>query len=297
MMVQRQRHYGLIPDRPDPRDYLLHEHVALASVPTLPASVDLRTTGNLDDPVFEQGALGSCTANAIASALMYVQRTTKLSANVTPARLAIYYWERLIEGSTAEDAGAELRDGLKVVAGKPGYVDEAEWPYDISRFAVAPGPTVVVDAARDRVTKYLRVPISRDSMRQALAAGFPVVVGFQVFNAIESAEVARTGVLPMPGPRDQPIAGHAVLLVGYDDRSGLWTCRNSWGPDWGQGGYFTVPYGYLDNPAYASDFWTIQQEVEGGTPIPAPSDPLHELAALLRRFIIDVGSWLTRHNL
>jgi C1A family cysteine protease len=292
--------YGWRSDRPDHRDFWLHEHIALPTAATLPAAVDLRTTGNLDDPIFDQGQIGSCTANAIASALMYVQRATKLEQHITPARLALYYWERAIENSTRDDAGAELRDGLKVVAGQPGYVDEAEWPYDIARFAQAPPQAVVDEAARDKATKYMRVQVTATSMKQALAAGFPVAIGFDAFAAIESAEVASTGVLPAPGRGESPVGGHAVLLVGYDDAARTWLCRNSWGDGWGQAGYFTAPYGYLDSPTYASDFWVVTQETEGGGPAPpppAPGDPLHELGALLRQFMGAVDAWLQRHGL
>jgi C1A family cysteine protease len=263
------RAYGWKRDRSDSRDLYLADHVDLPEA--VPPRVDLRETGNLADPIFDQGQLGSCTANAIASAVQYVQRARSLTPHITPSRLALYYWERLLEGTTDEDAGAELRDGLKVVAGRPGYVDEAEWLYDVGRFAEAPPAAVLADAARDRVTTYMRVDVDMLAMKQALAAGFPVVVGFDAFSAIERADVERTGVLPMPSPGEQPIGGHAVLLVGYDDSASTWLCRNSWGPDWGQGGYFTMPYAYLASPAYASDFWTISQEIEGGQPAPPPA--------------------------
>jgi C1A family cysteine protease len=295
------RYFGLLPDRFDERDLLLHQHVSLPLAAALPPSVDLRATGALADPIFDQGELGSCTANAIAAALMYAQRAQRLLQHVTPARLALYYWERVIEGSTSEDAGAELRDGLKVVAGKPGYVDETEWPYDVARFADDPGPAVAVDAAKDHATKYMRVSVNATAMKQALAAGFPVVVGFDVYGPIQSDEVAQTGVLPMPTPGEQAVGGHAVLLVGYDDAARTWLCRNSWGDGWGQGGYFTVPYGYLDSAAFATDFWTIQLVAEGSSPTPpappTPTDPLHELAAVLRQFATNITSWLSSHDL
>jgi Papain family cysteine protease len=262
------RYYGWKRDRPDDRDRFLIDHVELPEA--VPAAVDLRTTGNLADPVFDQGQLGSCTANAIAAALMYVQRATRLPEFV-PSRLALYYAERVIEGTPDQDSGAELRDGLKVVAGQPGYVAEAEWPYDVARFAVAPPAAVVADEAKDRATKYMRVDVDLHQMKAALAAGFPVVIGFDVFQGIESDQAAQTGEVPMPGPGEQPIGGHAVLLVGYDDARQRWTFRNSWGPGWGDAGYGYLPYGYVDDPSYATDFWVIQQEVEGSVPAPAPT--------------------------
>jgi C1A family cysteine protease len=41
------------------------------------------------------------------------------------------------------------------------------------------------------------------------------------------------------------LGGHAVLAVGYDDKSKRLTVRNSWGSNWGKGGYFTMPYDYV----------------------------------------------------
>jgi len=54
------------------------------------------------------------------------------------------------------------------------------------------------------------------------------------------------------------VGGHAVLAVGYDDASQTFLVRNSWGADWGQNGYFTMPYAYLTTRGLSSDFWTIR---------------------------------------
>lgn len=289
--------YGCLADTRDPRDYRLEGLVSLPPEQALPPSVDLRGFGHLDWPLYDQGDLGSCTANAIAAALRYCAGMLGL-ADIDPSRLWIYYQERVIEGTTDQDSGAQLRDGLKVVSSE-GWPPESAWPYDPARYADAPPPAVDTQAKADLVTKYMRVTVTPLALKQALAAGYPVVVGFEVFESFESDVVTRTGVVPMPGRSEDVIGGHAVLCVGYDDASQRFTCRNSWGDGWGAAGYFTIPYAYLGSPALANDFWAIEAEVEGNgpAPTPTPNDPLHELAALLKQFIADVSGWLSRHGL
>jgi C1A family cysteine protease len=79
-----------------------------------------------------------------------------------------------------------------------------------------------------------------------------------VYEAFESATVARTGKLNLPKPSEKTLGGHAVMAVGYDDASKRFLVRNSWGEDWGQQGYFTMPYAYLADGNLADDFWTLR---------------------------------------
>src|SRR4026208_19653 len=105
---------------------------------------------------------------------------------------------------------------------------------------------------------YQRVDRTLSQMKGCLADGFPFVFGFTVYDTFESAQVARTGVLQMPKPREGVVGGHAVLAVGYDDKSERFTVRNSWGTSWGKRGYFTMPYSYLLTDNLSDDFWTIR---------------------------------------
>ena len=129
MKIQR---YGWIRDLPDHRDFMYS--VPVATLQALPSSVDLRPHC---PPVYDQGQLGSCTANAIAGALQFDEIKEHKNGHSTPSRLFIYYNERVIEGTVTSDSGAQLRDGVKTVA-KQGICPEKVWPYNISKFAVKP---------------------------------------------------------------------------------------------------------------------------------------------------------------
>jgi C1A family cysteine protease len=79
-----------------------------------------------------------------------------------------------------------------------------------------------------------------------------------VYESFESQEVASTGEAPLPKAGEQQLGGHAVLAVGYDEDQQRFIIRNSWGSNWGMGGYFTLPYSYLLQSTLSSDFWTIR---------------------------------------
>lgn len=243
--------YGWMPDVPDQRDYLLS---AVMRVPAkLPTSVDLRRSCS---PVEDQGELGSCTANALAGALEYLERKDKVPFEDF-SRLFIYYNERAIEHSVNSDSGAMIRDGIKTLA-KEGVCSEAMWPYAISKFKNKPSSSCYKDALNHQITSYHRI-LTLDEMRACLAEGFPFVFGFTVYESFESQQVAKTGLVNMPKKGERSLGGHAVMAVGYNDTKKRFIVRNSWGTDWGVKGYFTMPYAYVADRNLSDDFWTIRR--------------------------------------
>jgi C1A family cysteine protease len=247
---RRVERFGWTPDIPDARDYLYSAPEAVLT--ELPTKVDLRRQC---PPVYDQGQLGSCTGNAIAAAFQFDQRKQKLD-DFTPSRLFIYFSEREIEGTISADSGAMIRDGMKTVA-KLGVCSEDTWPYDIAKFTRRPTKAAYQEALTHQALVYRRITNRLHQMQGCLAQGYPFVFGFTVYESFESEEVARTGKVPLPPRSETVLGGHAVLAVGYNDANQSFIVRNSWGPDWGMKGYFTMPYGYLTDPQLASDFWAI----------------------------------------
>jgi C1A family cysteine protease len=244
--------YGYIPDLPDLRDHQMQ----VKAPKVLPKTVTLEDNVGMQFPVYDQGDLGSCTANAIACAIEYQLRQQKLPA-FTPSRLAIYYGERKIEGSIDSDSGAMIRDGMKVVA-REGAADEHLWAYhtDESTFREQPSEAYYKEALKHQVLAYERVEQNERSIRQALAAGHPIVFGISVYESFESVAVERTGKVPMPKKDEAMMGGHAILMTGYTATTVHF--RNSWGVGWGRNGHGTLPLDYVLNGDLAEDFWIIK---------------------------------------
>lgn len=246
------KRYGWKPDHPDHRDFKYQAPAPI--IKTLPSKVDLRP-GCPD--VDNQETLGSCTANAVGGMCEFVDKKIGTDVVVKPSRLFIYYNTRKIEGTVAEDSGAYLRNTMKAIQ-RWGYPPESIWPYDIYKFTRKPPKVVYEDALASKIDTYSRVAQTEKHVKACLAEGFPVVFGFTVYESFESELVAKTGKMIMPMHSETPVGGHAVLLVGYDDELKVWIVRNSWGVEWGDKGYFYMPYEYLLDPDLAADFWTVR---------------------------------------
>src|SRR6202789_2141611 len=190
--------FGWIPDTPDHRDYL---YSAIAPKVKLPPKVDLRSE---DSPIENQGHLGSCTANALAGNLQFLERVSGQTYKDV-SRLFIYYNERAVEGTVGFDSGAMIRDGIKVLA-KYGVCPESTWPYEISGFTRKPTTLCYKEGLKRRITSYRRLQTINE-MLNCLAEGFPFVFGFTVYESFESLKVAQTGIVPIPKKSERTLGG------------------------------------------------------------------------------------------
>jgi len=238
---------------------------------SLPSTVDLRLWCS---EVENQGRLGSCTAHAAVGIVEYFQKRA-FDKHLEGSRLFVYKATRNLMKVTG-DTGAWLRDtmGALVLCGVP---PEKYWPYTDKSPDFDEEPTSFLYSLADNyeALKYfshdsLGSNISTDkvlaSVKRFLAAGVPSMFGFFGFPSFSQSEVK--GEIPFPCQGEQAKWGHAVAAVGYDDNkciknficdkttTGALLIRNSWGPDWGDGGYGWLPYEYV-NKRLALDFWSL----------------------------------------
>ena len=252
LAVRTQKRYGWRPDHPDLRDFLF----AVEPAKALPSRTSLRKQM---PPVYDQGQLGSCTANSVGAILEFNELKQGEPDAATPSRLFVYYNERAMEGTVSQDAGAEIRDGIKSVA-QVGAPPETLWPYVISKFAQKPPAKAYREARKHEAIRYARVPQSQVGIQSVLASGYPISFGFTVYESFET-DVGPDGIVPMPTPDEATVGGHAVVAVGYKHIRGqlYFECRNSWGESWGDHGYFWMPAGYVTSADLAQDFWVIEE--------------------------------------
>lgn len=235
----------------DPRD-----------VPYIPPVIrGLNTTSDLSAliPELDQGDLGSCGPNSVAE-LIYADLLLKGTPSYIPSRLFIYWWTRQLMNTITEDSGVDNRTMLTALH-RYGYINELEYPYDVSKFAVHPPKKLFQEAKTYRIQNYKAIVQQLDIMKACIdISKRPFIFGFDVFPSMMTDDVAITGTVSMPKPTETAIGGHDVTFCGYNDRTERFLFKNHWrnsdGTWWGKNGFGTIPYAYAVS-RMASDFWCI----------------------------------------
>jgi len=245
------REYSRVRDSYDSRTPVF----AVANPVDVPRTVDLRPKCS---PVENQESEGSCTGHAFIGAMEHLelvqhQKFTRLSRNF------VYYNERLIEGTTRQDAGAQIADGIQALK-TYGVCEEAVWPYNVHHFKAKPSADAYIDGLKRRALKCTKISQHENTILHFLSEGRPIVFGIVVYESFENEVVAKTGIVPMPdNTKEKCLGGHAVLMVGYDLNTRMFLVRNSWGIKWGLDGYFWLPFAFVLDPTLSDSFWTVER--------------------------------------
>jgi C1A family cysteine protease len=204
-------------------------------------------------PVRNSGDEGSVVGQSLAAMLEFYIFKSAGSRIAISAR-DIYNEVRIKEGTIDLDSGALIKDGIDFLK-KTGAVEESAWPYRPGVDVNKRPPPSLSTAKRHKITD-ARPISSLNDLKSALKFG-PVVTGITIYQeGLQSPETAKTGIVPMPKPKEQVIGGISICIVGYDDSKKLLKFQNSWDSDWGDHGYGYISYDYFR--ANSGDTWSFR---------------------------------------
>ncbi|KAF3767087.1 cysteine proteinase [Cryphonectria parasitica EP155] len=258
---------GPYPSRPDHRD-----HIYEPIDKPVDNYIDLR---DKCPEVYSQKAMNSCVAHAVAAAFEFDVQKQGLPA-FSPSRLFIWYNARAKSDNPEDihkDVGSNIKDAIKSLdMHRHGVCSEEDWSYEVgqsdkkthkfypgAKAAKKPPTRVEHHAHQHTAPSYRTFPRKgiQKAIIQYLHSGYPVVFGMKTYGLLDRKYINSDGRgLRHPTAKEMKNEHrHSLLVVGYNQEEKLFIVRNSWGANWGENGYFYMPYDYLK---HCYDFWTIR---------------------------------------
>jgi hypothetical protein len=231
-----------------------------------PTSFDWRTKGILTT-VKDQKSCGSCVSFGTNAA---IEAAYNIVNKLTNANFDLSEWDLFSRIGNCDD-GAEIEDGCK--AAQDGICSELCWPYNPSK----PGK-----ACADRANQLTKIVSythrnTDEEIKDWIANYGPMIWGLDVYDDFmsytEGVYKQNSNILD---------GGHCICVVGYHDADastpeGYWIIKNSWGPEFGEEGYFRIAYDQCNMggaDGYVAFGVTVAPDNPTPTPTPTPVPPV-----------------------
>ncbi len=199
-------------------------------------------------PIFDQGPRGTCAACAVTSGHEWLRAKEALSVED-----AFHQGKRLDPWANQECTS--VHHVLTGIEG-PGQALEAAWPYGAPPYPALP-PAASIDPTNRRPlpTPWRPQPFTSVGEMISIVEQHCVVL---TLGFVPSAWENGGGIIDVQDDRT-PQDAHAVLAVGSGVRNGqtVIVIKNSWGADWGDGGYGYVTESYADRYLLAAHVMEI----------------------------------------
>lgn len=262
-LSERQAHLGAVPPPGKPtlqeREQAAQAKHAAAqaqapgAVAAYPASFDLRDANgsNYITPIEDQGNCGSCVAFGTTATVEAIFRWEMSDPNLEVDLSEAHLWYCFAEAQDGRhcnppNAGWWPDNALNAYQNS-GTVDAACFSY-----TAGDQPCNLCSDWQNRQTKITgwHTLSSIADMKTWLSTRGPLTSCFTVYDDFYSYS---SGVYTHVSGND--LGGHCICIVGYDDNQGCWICKNSWGADWGENGFFRIAYGQCGIDA---EMWAVE---------------------------------------
>jgi len=259
---------GCLKDPPDLRDIPMG--LVLPPVP-VPKALDYTLEMS---PVRNQGDEGTCVAFASVVGVKEYEDSKEYRKLIQLSPRYVYNLCKKLDGAPGQE-GTYPRVAMKVLL-HYGVCPESLWPYRPHQ-KDKPKKNAEILARRYRIKAYARLK-DLDEMKRSLMVNGPFLAGVKVFSSWMNKKVQKTGFIPMPKKGEEFLGGHAVCIVGFNDKNGLFKFKNSWGRQWADKGYGYLPYRYIQ--LYCSDAWSATDLIEN------PGLLVENREKVIRRFAV-----------
>ena len=254
-------------------DDVAYQSIPLAAPPLLgqvPRAVDL--SSRFPEPG-DQGKQNSCVGWAVAYALKSYQEGLERSWGTGPAqhRFSPAFIYNQLNKTPDCQGGTTFVEALNLLR-RDGVATLADFPYRDDDCSRQPDAAVRMSARPFAIADWRRVNVQDPTeVKTHLASGFPVLIGMMV----DTTFMRLRGDVAYAQSSGKTEGGHAMILVGYDDDRGAFKVMNSWGKQWGNGGFGWISYAAFTQTvreAYvAQDVVTVAPPPVEPTPAPRPA--------------------------
>ncbi len=217
------------PHRPYPQARTISpwEIGEIASV-LLPAQIDFSSYVTLTR---NQGAWGGCGAMSTLAIFDILNEKRHQYEPDSSYRFNEYFYNESSSPNVPEGYRLNQADVIQIIGSLPESEMATDYDPEISSLSV-PTPGQVLLARRMMLEGYsdLIWPLTTDQLKRML-------VRFGPLNAHGSFQDVNGNAY-----------GHVFTIVGFNDATGMFKIMNSWGDNWGDGGYIFIPYSGISNP-------------------------------------------------
>jgi PKD repeat protein len=245
-----------------------YEWLGVAGLPNLPASPPSMVDHSpWLPPAGDQGSQNSCVGWAVAyglrsycAALAGCEPPTEPDRQFSPA----YVYNQLQSGAC--NLGITMKAGLDLLQAQ-GCATLALMPYQDGNCSATPGDAARAEAARFKIESWSRLEKAstvgaaahQQQVREYLAAGASPLIAVRIYPQFLGLQGPGATYNSAAG---ENLGGHAMLAVGYDDNRSAFKVLNSYGVEWGDGGYCWIPYGFW--PEVVREVYVVADSLSTG---------------------------------